>query len=481
MFSFKKSPWLVSAFCFVMLIVIASCSLSIPNQPLISKNDNSINGNDNTPSSFPTPIITPTNINVSNGGYVAVSMYPDPSSPSGTKVYYTIDGSDPATSATAKEYTLPLAFKGNDATYELKAISRTSAEMSAQVTSRYWFGDWEIVGDIYPGYGTAGMSSAIFVDNNVPYISHKSATTPNALTIQKLVSGIWTAYPDVTSCNTWSGGNASSYLFVYNGVPYVACNATTGVYIKKYNSGWTTVGSLLPINDAQDVDLKIENGNIYLAGIDSVGHVFKIFKYDGSSWSQLGTSPGTGTRLCMSVKNNIPYITVNNSGLQIKKFDGTSWVNVGTLPSITISSGEAMALNIYDDGSADGIPYIAYIDGSGLQVKKYEGGAWLNVGGIIGSGGHDLNINIHNGNPYVSYNDWISEKAEVRRYFAGTWSDVGTSSFYQVDYTDSFIANDGTVYVYYAVISEGIGIVESFGPNGSGVAAHSEDPLGTLI
>lgn len=472
MLSLKKRFWETATLTAIIAVTMFACALKIPN---ISSTDNNNNNQQGAGSGIPAPTISSASFNLTNDDYIAVSLYPDPTSPSGTQIYYTTDGTDPTTSTSALAYVLPLALTSNSSTITLRAVAKNGTDFSTEVTGTYWFGDWEIVGDTYPRPSYAGISGAIVVDNNTPYIVHKG-TAALTFEVEKLVAGVWTAYPAISNCGQWAGGNATSYLFVENDIPYVACHdsSAAGVKIQKYVSGaWTSIGSTLPY-DPIDVSLYVENGTPYISLINSSGWGIHVYYYTGSAWQEIGTSPGTGTSTKLHVKNGTVYVSAANL---LKKFNGVSWDTMGTA---TATGNYA----IYDDGSTDGKIYSVYADGN-LKVKVYESGVWSALPEIPSTTAAGfVSIYVNDDIPYVAYTD-ASGHAAIKRFYAGEWSSVGTVSYYgNVNYAvDLSIAEDGTIYMYYSTSAEtpSIGLVESFGPGGSGTAAHVVDPLGLLI
>jgi len=476
MFLFKKDLWAAGALILLVVTTTSSCSIKFPNS---AKNvQQTTSGN----SAVPAPILSPTSFNSTDNDYLAVSLYLDPDSPTGTQIYYTTDGSDPVTSVNALEYVLPVAITSAEATVTLRAIAKNGTTVSTEVTGSYWFGDWEIVGTTYPTPSASGSPAAIFVDNNVPYIAH-IGTAPHTFEVEKLVAGAWTPYPAITGCDALAGGNSPSYLFVESGTPYIACYGSGNIYVKEYTSGaWHNIGSALSYNPLE-VSLYVENATPYIAIIDASGQNIYVFYHNGTAWTQLGSSAGKSTKVFLKVKNGTPYVGINQlpspTVLAFKKFDGTSWTTLGNIGASPSPTTWDFDFTVYDDGSTDGKVYVIY-NNVGLHFKEYINGTWNNLPQIAGTSAASFpTLNVKGDIPYVSYVDG-SGHAVIKRFYTGTWSDVGTPSYYgNVDAPDSFIADDGTIYSYYSTIavSPEIGLVESFGPGGSGILAHVDDPL----
>lgn len=245
--------------------------------------------------------------------------------------------------------------------------------------------------------------------------------------------------------NTWgnvgpadfSGGEADSIsLFVYNdgtsdGKPYVA-------YKDVYNSQKATV-----------------------------------MEFDGTNWDPVGGTPGFTSGMAyytsLYVYNNgtsdgIPYIAyddfANGYKLSVMEFNGTNWVYVGGVPAISTGNPEYISIFVYDDGTSNGLPYVAYCDGSNsykATVMKFDSTGWKIVGtsGFSAAQAFFISMQVYNdgtstGIPYIAYEDYANNvSSTVMKFDGNNWINVGNAGFTNgyVSYTSLFLNSYGVPYV----------------------------------
>jgi len=336
-------------------------------------NDNTGGDNDDpTDDSLQAPIISPSSMSSSNGAPVAVSISLPPNAPAGTIIYYTLDGTDPATSLTASLYTIPFIVTGSLQLQQVKAVALNGTEFSTQTVSAYWFGDWETVGNYYVDAINPRMFAA---ENGVVYVARQDVGfIPSKLIIQYTTAGDpWTELPAIQEfgCggSPWFGSNFAKAFTVEEGTPYVACNTgNPGILVKKYENGsWSdilgTTNSIVPIEDAVDIILKVSNGTPYIAGVDHGNWKVRAYYFDGTDWQAMGAQPlmpFNTTRAGFDVINGVPYIAYSTpSGLYVGKFDASTntWTDLNT--GITqLGNAYYVDLSINDNGTTNGVPYV---------------------------------------------------------------------------------------------------------------------------
>lgn len=109
-------------------------------------------------------------------------------------------------------------------------------------------------------------------------------------------------------------------------------------------------------------------GNIYacIMGRENWNFVYKVYKYDGSSWTALGDSFSGINSMVMKVCDGVPYVLYSNKSgnPQIAKYNGKSWSTVYTDTSVTYPND--IQLFAGDSGF-----YAAWtVDGAKLVIKK---------------------------------------------------------------------------------------------------------------
>jgi hypothetical protein len=206
---------------------------------------------------------------------------------------------------------------------------------------------------------------------------------------------------------------------------------------------WTPVGTrgFTPTSvgiPSMDID---KDNNIYVA-YSNASNVINVMKYNGSTWSALGSTVGTvsfaGASLKLAVDTNgIPHVAFNDgsnsSKLSVKKFNGTTWINVGPT-NITTSGAYFISMTF---NKKTNIPYISFQDGglSKVAVVKLNGSSWtmLDNNGIAAGTWTSIAVDTINAIPYVAYQDnALNPKGATVKKFNGTsWSTVGTQGFTQ--------------------------------------------------
>jgi hypothetical protein len=121
--------------------------------------------------------------------------------------------------------------------------------------------------------------------------------------------------------------------------------------------------------------------------------------------------------------------SAGDAEIYVRRWNGSSWVEVGGSSAsgggISNNSGESQwpSLSI----AADGVPYVSWYDDSGgddeIYVRRYEAGAWQEVGGGSASGGgvsdnggdsqHPSLIIASAGVPYVAWHDDSGGDSEI--------------------------------------------------------------------
>jgi Ca2+-binding RTX toxin-like protein len=255
-------------------------------------------------------------------------------------------------------------------------------------------------------------------------------------------------------------------------------------------NSWTEVG---PAVERAGIESKIEyfNGDIYLALSEEL-HFFQndrgisLRKYDGGAWSNVGDpllAEGFGWPGNIAYYNGEPYVSYliyggGSSGqANVKKFDGTSWVQVGA-SNFNTASGGGTAWFQDIEFSASGILYIAYQDtngNDGLNVMKFEGGSWVQVGGTNFASSFWLDMEFDGDTPYVGFENIGSTAgrgASVVTFNGASWEYVGDEVFSPASaYGTNFdISSGGVLRMAFvdAGASQGTTVMELRSADGDG-------------
>ncbi len=257
---------------------------------------------------------------------------------------------------------------------------------------------------------------------------------------------------------------------------------------------WEQVGPVsLSDNTADYIDTAYDSsGNLYVSFQDcNVSCGVTVKKYDGTSWSTLGTSEFTGFATYISLAINsedTPYVAYakceSSCGATVKAFDGSSWSAVGA-EEFSAAGVENVSIDI----DSTGIPYVAYKDlacsnSCGITVKKYESGVWSTVDRTEFSAGEMSLSTIaidSNDMPYVAFSDWtVSSAATVMLFNGLSWEYVGAQGIYdnQAGYLSFALDEDNTPYIAFIDNSNNPRVMKF---NGLAWEAVGSQPIGSAI
>jgi hypothetical protein len=285
---------------------------------------------------------------------------------------------------------------------------------------------WRSVGQ--PGFSGLAGNLSLAVDQGVPYVSMNDTEYGNGLTVMRYTGRGATGWETVGQRNITGEYTHETSLFIDQGTPYVAYNATkygaggvilgTFVEVVKYADGvWSKVGDYTPEqgNDGgNNMSLYVEQGVPY-AGYRSRGLGGEVIRFDGNNWHLLGGKNFTASESVvirwssLQVYNGVPYLGYSmDSGASLSKFNGERWEYVGSKgfyqPGVWITK---LALN------EQGTPYMLFGDekhGGKTVVMKYTGrgeSGWERVGNLFFSAGHAeyTSFAVSGGKIYAAFTD----------------------------------------------------------------------------
>lgn len=175
--------------------------------------------------------------------------------------------------------------------------------------------------------------------------------------------------------------NGSNSGLVISNVKYNEDSSQISFHVEFPDYSSLGLWELVPNSIAMDATgIKIDTdsqGNLYTSvmGRENWSFTNKVFKYDGTSWTTLGSSFSNVSSMVLKVYNDIPYILyINSNGRPvIAKFASGSWQTVYTDNSVSYPNDIQLFLG--DSGF-----YCAWtVDGTKLSIKRITSSGVTNV------------------------------------------------------------------------------------------------------
>lgn len=310
----------------------------------------------------------------------------------------------------------------------------------------------------------------------------------------------------------FTNGTASSVDLEFNslGIPHVMSSSSSNqISVHKFeNDTWSLVGNPVNGEETQGQMALAPDNTPYIITRDNS---LKVYRFDGTNWTQLGGSVGDGYHFDITIANDgSPYVSYmdmagNTKGI-CKKWDGTNWITVGgthftasqvavwtkittnnsnqpvilygTGPSgngpfySTVSTFNGTAWEVIGGGSIDSsMPtYFSHsfaMDGSGkiyvgltasssvqkLNVYEWNGTAWTKIGDNI-SGGDTYDVSLAldlQEKPVVGFRDELEGgKTTVMRFDNSNWIPLGLAGFSNIaSYQSLAYSPEGEPYIAY--------------------------------
>lgn len=170
-------------------------------------------------------------------------------------------------------------------------------------------------------------------------------------------------------------------------------------------------------------------GNIYscIMGREDWNFINKVFKYNGTTWTALGSSFSNVSGMTLKVYNDIPYVLyLNSSGKPVlAKYSGTSWQTVYTDNSVSYPND--LQLFLGDSGF-----YSAWtVDGTKLSIKKITESGVTNVNSSLTADYFaNPSLSTIDNYIYVTYCNFVfggaKQYTQVKRYnlTTGQWENI---------------------------------------------------------
>ncbi|KQS92306.1 T9SS type A sorting domain-containing protein [Chryseobacterium sp. Leaf394] len=247
-----------------------------------------------------------------------------------------------------------------------------------------------------------------------------------------------------------------------------------GMEVRKFSNGaW----SMLPNAAASQI-------NYQALAVSSSGDLFAhhslssgtVKRYKNGAWEQVGNTgfAGGSTYVKMAVgSDNFIYVAQIASGLKVYKIS----VNAGSTDSWTLVGGVNAATAYSSDNSfidlaldSNNIPFVSYVSASGdgrkLNVKKFDGTNWIQVGAANFSDSVVNNTSIAlagDGTVYAAASIWDSQNANHSKNQvyalnpgASAWNKIGGTVISEGAATFNELAVDSNNKVVFAYVDNGV-------------------------
>jgi len=202
-------------------------------------------------------------------------------------------------------------------------------------------------------------------------------------------------------------------LTATNRAPVINSFTATAYTIDKKSQTILNVNAADPDNDTLLYSYSIISGQGILGGNSGSSETFTATNKSGSVTIQVNVSDTNG-----SVVSESLVISVRKSWVLV---GGTLRDQNNTLKhaEIALDSQNNIYIAYYSDGSP-----------AKFFVKKYENGAWTNVGAPVEDNGYGLDMELDkNSTPYIAYKEAHPEnKITVRCYTNSSWTVVGSEN-----------------------------------------------------
>lgn len=303
-----------------------------------------------------------------------------------------------------------------------------------------WDGtNWQNLGGVG---GTQGVRAIVVTNNGDVYVGGQFTSVGNpAITVQNIARWNGTTWQNIGGFTSRVNTLATDGVNVYAGGKFG---------IKKYNgSTWSDLGT--GVND-EVFSIAISGNDVYVAGkFTTAGGnpANKLAKWDGTAWSEIPQVPniisGNYNPLSLLVDGNYLYVggniyTSDGSISGIGRWDGTSWSSLG---SGLLKGVNGWVYSIAKDNSGN-----IYVGGQftmagdtaikANRIAIWDGTNWSTLGsGVSGKIGSSLDTRVS-----------ALQVAGSKIYIGGTFTEAGNKPSYGFavyDYLATSIADDKTI------------------------------------
>jgi M6 family metalloprotease-like protein len=315
--------------------------------------------------------------------------------------------------------------------------------------------DWTLL----TNEGSANAVGAFMDSDGTIYCMETSYSTP---AVYKYAGSSWTKV-----CDLPSGASADTYqLGVYNQTVYCAHKDTPGyLYLRKWSgsSGWSDVYK--SSGAVNDFSIAANAYGLTLAYTDSTsGTTGSVYAYvlnkNGARTDTIVSNGTYASNIRVTMNDGTPYLAyreyLNNNNITVWGYVSGKWKNLGS----------SVKADVFDLTGEDQTLYLFAANGplsaaSGGYCYTYDLSAaspgWQQQGeSFTGASLCGLKVCIHNGIPYVLYNEGGSPyTTRVKGYFNGTWTEIGNGVSAGAINGMALYGRDESLYVVYCLSTDG--------------------------
>ena len=188
---------------------------------------------------------------------------------------------------------------------------------------------------------------------------------------------------------------------------------------------WAQTGGVLSISPLGNSPMIASLNGTDIAFIDKTNQELRTYRFNGSTWSQVGTGLSIGAlgESAITALNGTDVAFINSFPDQLTtyRFNGSTWSQVGTPLTITGNNVSALAtLNSTD---------VAYVDSTNklLSTYRFNGSTWSLVGSGLAITAVGFSALAGLNSTDVVFADSINDSLQTYRFNGSTWSAIGSS------------------------------------------------------
>ncbi|WP_281233215.1 GEVED domain-containing protein [Flavobacterium gelatinilyticum] len=280
--------------------------------------------------------------------------------------------------------------------------------------------------------GTATFGALAAKDAQNVYFSNPAGYPDIGMNVRKFDGTSWASLPNP------EGGSVTQQALAIDpsGILYAAYGTANGTVKRFVNGAWEQVGTTGFANAAPAfINLKIgTNGKVYVS-FNNNGYVH-VYENDltapsNQAWNPVGNviniaaasnSENYNSSLAIDAANNLYLAFVSGSSggqkLNVKKYNGTAWENLG---AENFSQGRVQHVSIAV--TASGVPYVVCSNWEDTDFLKnyaygFDNESWIKIGGFASTGQATYNSLLVDNNEdlILAFSDSGVEKTVVKKF-----------------------------------------------------------------